>query len=74
MSLMKPNQVLEMFSSSVFCRDFELTKKSDTGTGTQNQKIRDSGPRLKIKKSEIGDWDRHSDFRDEGFRDSNLGD
>ena len=47
-----------------------------TGTGTQNQKIRDSepGPGLKIEKSGIGDWDRDSDLRDEGFRDSTLGD
>ena len=40
----------------------------------QNQKIRDSGPGLKIEKSGIGDWDRDSDLRDEGFRDSTLGD
>ena len=40
------------------------------------QKIRDSGPEpgLKIENSGIGDWDRDSDLRDEGFRDSILGD
>ena len=42
-------------------------------TGTQNQKIRDSGPGLEIEKSGVGDWDRDSDLRDEEFRDSMLG-
>ena len=31
-------------------------------------------PGLKIEESGIGDWDRDSDLRDEGFRDSTLGD
>ena len=44
-----------------------------TETGTQNQKIRDSGPGLKIEKSGNGDWDRDSYLRDEGFRNSTLG-
>ena len=40
-------------------------QRSGTATGTQNQKIRDSGPGpgLKIEKSGIGDWDRDSDLR-----------
>ena len=44
-------------------------------SGTQNQKIWDfePGPGLKIEKSGIGGWDRDSDLRDEGFRDSTLG-
>ena len=48
----------------------------ETGSETQNQKIWDlgPGPGLKIEKSGIGDWDRDSDSRDEGFRDSTLGD
>ena len=50
--------------------------KSGTGTGTQIQNFRDLGsrPGLKIEKSGIGDWDRDSNLRDEGFRDSNFGD
>ena len=37
-----------------------------SGTGTQDQKIRDN--------PEFRDWDRDFDLRDEGFRDSTLGD
>ena len=51
-----------------------LILKSETGTGTQIQILRDLGlePGLKFEKS--GTEDRDSDSRDEGFRDSTLGD
>lgn len=32
--------------------------ETETRTGKQNQKIRDSGPGLKIERSGIGDWNR----------------
>ena len=44
-----------------------------TGTGTQIRNSRDLGPGPKIEKSGIADWDRDSDFRDEGFQASTLG-
>ena len=53
-----------------------LILKSGTGTGTQIQNLRDLGlePGLKFEKTGIGHRDRDSDLRDEGFRDSTLGD
>ena len=39
----------------------------------QGQKIRDWGLGLRIEKSGIRDWERESDLRDKGFRDSTLG-
>ena len=54
------------------------SRKSGTGTeiGT-HFKIWDRDKKFaghKIEKSGIGDWDRESDLRDEGFRESTLED